>query len=99
MAERNKWLGGALLSLIVAQLVAGIVLTVRAAVRPSEFFGSSPSARRLRPHLVPQLQEIDLDSFKLCASDPWRLGYILFVNIGVGFGAPSSSNTIPHREF
>ena len=48
MTERNKWLGGALLSLIVAQLAVGIALTVRTAVRPSEFFSSFPSARRLR---------------------------------------------------
>ena len=48
MTERNKWLGGALLSLIVVQLVVGIALTVRAAVRPSEFLGSFPSACRLR---------------------------------------------------
>ena len=48
MTERNKWLGGALLSLIVAQLVVGIILTERAAVRPSEFSSSFPSARRLR---------------------------------------------------
>ena len=99
VTERNKWLGGALLSLIVAQLAVGIALTVRAAVRPSEFFSSFPSARRLRPHLVPQLPDIDLDSFKLCTSAPWKLGYILFLNIGVAFGAPPSSNTIPHREF
>ena len=51
VTERNKRLGGVLLSLSVTQVGVGIAMIVRAAVGPSEFFSSFSSARRLRSTL------------------------------------------------
>ena len=99
MTERNRRLGIVLLSLIVAQLAVGIALTVRAAIRPCEFFSSFRPHADSGPPIVQQLPEIDLDVFKLCSTDPWKVGFLLSLNTGVAFGAPPSSNTLQHREF
>ena len=93
MTEKNKWVGGALFSMIAAQFAFAVYSTVSVAISPcvcpSTLFysqadpGSSP---------VQQLPDINLDPFKFCVSQVSKLHELIFVNMGVAFGASSPSH-------
>ena len=95
MTEKNKWLAGTLSCLIAAQLVFGIYLAVWIAVRPSKFLDSYPRLRvDSRSLPAQQIPAIDLDPFRLCISQSWRFGELLFINIAVAFGASPTSSVV-----
>ena len=44
------------------------------------------------PSPVQHLPDINLDPFKVCAYEVSKLDELIFVNMGVAFGAPSQSH-------
>ena len=102
MTQRNKLLGATLSVLIVTEIVFGTYSVIRIGMGPCESLDCLLVRARAHRFPVLPLPEIDLDVFKICIYERWRLGELLYVNLLIVFGMPSSSpapNISSHREF
>lgn len=95
VTKRNRWIGGVLSCLIVAQFATGIYLTVYTAVSPSKPLFFILFSYGFRTFLVPNIPVVDYEPFEICGSVLSKVGNLIFVNMGVGFG----TLPLPYQEF
>ena len=98
MTGRNKLIGGALALVTAAQFCHGGFSIVWMALRPgkSQLFLSHACVLTHQP-LAEWFPEIDLDAFKFCAYQRWRLGKLLYCNLTMCFGMYPPDPGVPAR--
>ena len=89
---KKKLLNGPLFAISAAQFCFGIYAIARVATNPSKFINRLfICAQTHQPPAMP-LPEINLDAFKVCVFERWRVGELIFINLATAFGTHTPSD-------
>ena len=83
---KKKLLNGPLFVISAAQLCFGLYAIARVATHPSKFINRSLICARTHQPLAMPLPDINLDVFKICIYERWRVGELLYINLATAFG-------------
>ena len=88
---RNKLIGIVLALTIAAQFCQGTFAIIWIALHSRKAYNHLIVRVRTHWFLVEPLPEINLDPFKICLYERWRLGELMYYNLSTFFGTPSPS--------
>ena len=95
MTGQNKLIGGALVLAIAAQFCHGIFSVFWFALNPRKYPNHLTFRARTHRFLAAPFPEINLDPFKLCGLEQWRLGELMYYNLAIFFGKSSPITVQP----